>query len=284
MKIILTGSESHLVNKLQRELLNQGYDVQLFPIRGNSWNENLIEKNDVVIHIAGVTPKKGITTDLFYEVNHQKTKKLVSICQERKIAHFIYISTMAVYGEQLRKIGDNPIGIDTPCDYPAHYGNSKLLAENEVRSFPAAIKWTILRVPSLYDEVRQEYFDVFYNFARRVPIIPRFTFNTRRTLLSIDNLCSLLSAVICNQDDRFTNFILLPSDNCEYDVNRLFAKICTDCGMKKCSINVGLKLAKLLSRYFPFFLSFSLNAYYCDADAVKVPGKSIFDYQYLWRK
>lgn len=277
MKVVITGDISHFVNKVRQAFLDCGYSVSLFSMMGDEWDEQLIEKGDVVVHVAGVTPKKDMDTNLFYEVNHQKTKKLVSICKEKEISHFVYISTMAVFGNELKKIGDNPICLATECDSPSPYGESKLLAEKEIATFPDSIKYTILRVPSLYDEVRQEYFYVFYNLAKRLPVIPKFTFNTQRTLLCIDTLCKMLTLVV-NDKEKFSNRVLLPSDDCKYDVNDLFSKVCKDLGMKKGSIKIGLSLARLLSKRFPFFLSYTLNAYYSDADAFTVPGKTIYDY------
>lgn len=279
MKVIITGDESHFVNKVRDAFLTQGYTVQLFSMMGEEWDENTIEKGDVVVHIAGVTPRKGIETDLFYDVNHLKTKRLVSICEKKEISHLIYISTMAVYGEQLRKIGDNPIGLETPCENPAPYGESKLLAEKEIKMFSGTIKWTILRVPSLYDEVRQEYFYPFYNFIKRLPLIPKFTFNTKRSILCIDNLCEILCGVTANKDEAFTNRILLPSDDCEYDVNYFFDKVCKDYGIKKHSIKMCERLAAILTKCFPFFLSYTLNAYYSDTDVYKYAGKTVDDYK-----
>lgn len=277
-KVIITGDESHIVNKMRDALQAGGYMVPLFSMLSNDgWSDEIIEKGDVVIHVAGVTPKKSISNDLFYSVNYNKTQKLVSICKEKQISHFIYISTMAVYGEQLRTIGDNPIGLETPCVNPAPYGESKLFGENEVKTFFDPIKWTILRVPSLYDEVRQEYFYPFFLFAKYVPLIPKFVFNTKRTMLSIDNLCQLLCDIIVNRDGIFTNRILLPSDSCEYDVNYLFNKVCADHKIEKHSIRIGKRIAVLLTKCFPLFLSYTLNAYYGD-DAFKVRGKTVQDY------
>ncbi len=278
MKIIITGDESHFVNKVRDAFLSHGCNVRLFSMMGDDWDESLIEPGDRVIHVAGLTPRKGVSTEDFYVVNHQKTKRLLEICQRKQIARFVYISTMAVYGEQLRTIGDNPIGLQTPCDKPAPYGESKLLAEQEIQN--ASISdWTILRVPSLYDEVRQEYFGVYLHLLRRSPLMPRFKFCTKRTLLCIDNLCELLRVVALDEQREFAGRILLPSDDCDYDVNDLFRKVSEDCGVHKPALKMRRWSARLLSKICPFFLSYSLNAYYGDADVYRVKGKTIYDYR-----
>lgn len=277
MRIIVTGAKGYLSSKIVQYFRSQNsYEIQQISVRSDV-EPALVQGVDAVIHVAGLTPRKGINDEEFYAVNTERTRQLFECCEKAGVQHFIYISTMAVYGDTLRTIGDNPITLSSACANPAAYGNSKLKAEAAIRELAKHTKWTVLRVPSLYDENRLNYFDMYKMIAEHMPVLPRMTFCTRRSLLNIDNLCELLLKVVQNTEEAFVGKILLPCDAYMPDVNDLLGKVCKEKGLKRLFIPMNAALAKACYRFVPQLLSLSMNAYYGDADCYKLSKYSIDD-------
>jgi UDP-glucose 4-epimerase len=248
--------------------------VQQLSVR-NDVSSDVMRGADVVIHVAGLTPRKGVTDVDFYEVNTERTRQLFKVCEEAGVGHFIYISTMAVYGSTLKKIGANQIIKTSVCVNPTAYGNSKLMAEKAIIENSKSVKWTILRIPSLYDQNKLDYFDIYKTVAERLPILPKMTYCTKRSLLCFDNLCELLLQIVKNKEQFFYNKIILPSDALMPDVNDLFAKICKEKGLTRIYFPMGIRLSKLCCKFVPQLLSLFMNAYYGDSDCYKIPMHSV---------
>ncbi len=115
---------------------------------------------DTVIHCGGLTKSSNIED--FYKVNFIGTRKMIEFFKRRKIniKHFIYISSISAAGPQKEK---KPINEDDVCIPIQGYGESKLLAENEVKKLSGITNWTIIRPPFIlgpYD------YDTLYLFKK----------------------------------------------------------------------------------------------------------------------
>ncbi len=277
MKIVVTGTKGYISEKVSTYFADRGYEVERLSLRSEEIEEEKLNSESIIIHVAGVTPSKALLAEDYYNINTKKTKYLAEICEKRGVKHFIYISTMAVYGQSLRNIGDNSIGLNTECRNPSHYGKSKLLAEEELKVTAKNMIWTILRVPSLYDENRLGYFEPYLKALKKFPILPKFKFCTKRSILCIDNLCKGLFEVVENRENIFTNKIVLPADDYTPDMNEIFKKLLAEQNRKKIFFKMGLRGSKIIAKFFKPFLSFSMNVYYSEADCYKIVGRTIFD-------
>ena len=55
---------------------------------------------DVILHLAGIAHRMEKTDDsLYFEVNYELTKKLAEAAKEAGVGHFIFVSTIKVYGD-----------------------------------------------------------------------------------------------------------------------------------------------------------------------------------------
>jgi len=155
MKVLLSGASGFLGSNILKHFKELGYSVDTIgrsstnSIVANLTDFNsIIKKNyDLVVHAAGkahVVPKNQIEEKMFYDVNLKGTKNLMKafIIPPK---HFIFISTVAVYGLDygLNIKEEQPLNANTP------YGKSKVLAEKEVLAWSKenGVRATVLRLP-----------------------------------------------------------------------------------------------------------------------------------------
>lgn len=276
VKIIVTGKHGYLSNKIADFLNRQGHDVRKVSIRGMVETCDYLD-SEVIIHVAGLVSSEDVNQ--FYEINTKKTQELFDIAERNHIKHFIYISSMAVYGLQTQKMYDNSITLQTSTDSCTDYGKSKLLAEQKIVECAQETKWTILRVPSLYDENKMEYFDNYKKVVEKLPVIPCSRGVTKRSVLCVDNLCILLSEVIENRKNQYMNKIVLPCDEVTPDFKDIVKKVMADLGVSKPIVCLPKNVMNILGEIVPQIKFFSFNAYYSETDCTKIRGKNYCDVQ-----
>ncbi len=132
-KVILTGSTGFLGSLIKTKLL-KFKNIELIELSNEMDLVNLNSlkplesiKIDIVIHCAGLAHTKK-KTSAFYQINHLGTKNLLTVLTKNSPQNIIFISTVAVYGEE----SGNLIKENHPLNPKDYYGKSKLLAENEI--------------------------------------------------------------------------------------------------------------------------------------------------------
>lgn len=93
------------------------------------------ERADVLIHCAGLCPKKGITMIEYIKGNIYITHNIVKYAEKYNVDKVIYLSSVSMYGE----VKNGIINDDTSIINPSNYGVSKyiaqtLLEQSEIKS------------------------------------------------------------------------------------------------------------------------------------------------------
>lgn len=154
---LLTGSSGFLGAYISAYLKKSGYEV--FGIGRKNAEiiadlrveiPDVLSEIDYVVHAAGkahIVPKNEDERHDFYRVNHIGTLNLIEALKKNgsNVKSFIFISTVAVYGLNEGELIDEY----SPLLATAPYGQSKILAEQEIISFCNAnnINYCILRLP-----------------------------------------------------------------------------------------------------------------------------------------
>lgn len=154
MKIIVTGGAGFLGSHVADELTNEGHDVTIYDkIESNNLLpkqkmiigditdydaiDDLISKNEIVYHFAGIAGIKDASDNPINTVNHNilATTHILESCKKHKIKRFIFASSIYVYS-----------------DLGSFYRTSKqaceLLIENYNKIYD--LDFTILRYGALY--------------------------------------------------------------------------------------------------------------------------------------
>ncbi|MDC7227972.1 MAG: NAD(P)-dependent oxidoreductase [Spirochaetales bacterium] len=125
--------------------------------------QNFVERNDVIIHLAGKTRAKSEAD--FINLNFQSTKNLLEAAglRETAVKQIIIISSQAA-------VGPSPDGVllteDAPLKPISPYGRSKALIESHIKEKHSNLPVTIVRPPSVYGERDKDFLELIRIVSR----------------------------------------------------------------------------------------------------------------------
>ena len=124
-RVLVTGKKGDLSKAIAYWLNNRECIAENISLRGDEWKTNDFGQYDAVVHVAGIVPKEGVSSEDFYRINAQLTKEFAQKVKQDGVRHFIYISSMAVYGkEQSMDSNEGRVTANTPCVPISDYGKS----------------------------------------------------------------------------------------------------------------------------------------------------------------
>lgn len=209
-KIVVTGAKGKLSCKTAEWLNNKNdYSAKQMSLR-NGIEEVNLDGVDSVVHIAGVTPQNVKSPDDYYKINTVLTEKLANKSKIQGVRHFVYISSMAVYGiTQSIDQNGGQVNANTPCNPIDEYGKSKLRAEKSLVNLQDdRFKVCIIRVPSVFDEEKTEYTDQYKYLSDKLPFIPKAFTGNYKSFIHTNDLCELIYLVLENE----TGGVICPDD------------------------------------------------------------------------
>ena len=167
---------------------------------------------DTVLHLAALVHQmNGAPREKYFEVNTELTRKVAEAAKKNKVKHFVFYSTVKVYGYDGDLYNHNFIlNEHSPCN-PVNdpYGESKweaekILKEMETDNFIVSV----IRPPMVYGRGVKGNMESLIKLVKRVPILPFNYTKNRRSFVNIANLLYLTSLVI----DKEREGIFLPLD------------------------------------------------------------------------
>lgn len=195
MKILLTGSNGYLGNSFVKNYYNK-YEFEKFSLV-NQKLENIDFNNvDVVLHCAALVHQKvEHSYEKYYNINVDYPVKLAKLAKENGVKQFIFISTIAVYGEDEEVIDEN-----TTCNPITLYGKSKLEAEKQLQDLNyESFVVSIIRLPMIYGKDAPGNIDSLVKLVKKISIIPLGSIKNKRSFIFIKNLCYMINKVISQQ-------------------------------------------------------------------------------------
>ena len=193
MKIGITGAGG-FVGKRFTEYNRDKYQFNRIPLRNLPSSEMVLPGVDVILHMAGKAHDMRVSDEKVYnEVNVDLTTRLANQAKQRGISHFIYISSVKVYGDDRTDYLDE----DSECRPTDAYGKSKLQAENYLKSIQTPeFKVAIVRPPLVYGPGVKGNMIRLLRLAEKNMPLPFGGVKNERSMVFIDNLVELINRVI----------------------------------------------------------------------------------------
>lgn len=200
-RVLITGKNSYIGKALRNWLAKdpEKYEVDLISVRDDSWKKEDFSKYDTIYHVAGIAHIRETkeNKNLYYRVNRDLAYEIAKKAKIEGIQHFIFLSSMSVYG-----VKSGVIYKDTPLNATNAYGKSKIEAEKLIENL-ADDKFTlaILRPPMVYGKNCKGNYSMLAKLAIRTPIFPDV--NNKRSMIYIDNLSEFVTQLIEDQSSGF---------------------------------------------------------------------------------
>lgn len=188
-KILITGKNGYVGNRLENHLRKQGYSVDLLNVRGNDWQEINFSIYNVVIHLAAIVHNNlpSATMVDYMNINYHLTRNLAEKAKLEGVDQFIFFSTMSVFGLEGKVDEQVIINNNTITKPTTSYGISKLRAEEKLHEIQSKeFKVCIVRPPMIYGKFAPGNFSKLIKLSRILPCYPNI--QNERSSIYIENL------------------------------------------------------------------------------------------------
>ena len=253
--ILLTGANGFVGQHLGVYLLKQGYDVVAAVRQPNTsinftparlvavgdidattdWSTAL-NGVEVVIHLAArvhvMQEQAEDPLATFRQVNTLGTLHLAQQAAEHGVKRFVYLSSIKVNGESTSAHPFSEQNITTPED---PYARSKWEAEQQLLDLAAqtGLEVSIIRPPLVYGAGVGGNFQRLLSLVARGWPLPLANIHNRRSLVGVQNLCSLLE--VCVHHPAAANEVFLVSDGEDISTPKLIRMLAVAMG-KPCRL------------------------------------------------
>ena len=195
----ILGQHSYICNRFMNYIVDSTLQAVYIPCRDNLWQGINFAQYETLLCPIGIA---HVSTDpsmekKYYEINRDLPVAIAKKAKEQGVRHFIFFSSMIIYGT------DKPIGSefiinsDTEPKPKNFYGKSKLEAEKLLLDLEdETFKVTILRLPMVYGPGCKGNFPQLLKVARKSSFCPLI--QNKRSMIYIDNLCEFIKQAIEN--------------------------------------------------------------------------------------
>jgi len=191
----------------------------------NDWGD--LRKVDVIIHSAARVHVMNDTAsnplDEFREVNTRATLNLAKQAANGGVKRFIFISSIKAGGES-SQLG-SPLTEDSDYVPGDPYGLSKYEAEKQLLELAqnSEMEVVIIRPTLIYGPGVKANFEIMMKWASKPIPLPFGAINNKRSLVSIDNLISLIE--VCLTHPKAKNEIFYVNDGHDLSTGDLLRKL-----------------------------------------------------------
>jgi len=202
VNILVIGKDSYIGCKFA-EYACKHHQVKLVDSHNNNWQAVDFTGFDVLLHCAGIAHNPNAPQKLYYEINRDLTLAVAQKAKNEGVSRFIFLSTMAVYGEI-----NGEINLTTPAKPTTPYGTSKWQAEQALQKITDNhFSLCLIRPPMVYGPGCKGNFPRLVQLALWLRIFPDLP--NRRSMIYIESLCAFLYGLI---NDETQKGIFLPQN------------------------------------------------------------------------
>ena len=198
MNMLITGSSGfigrYFINKYRSK-----YHIDAFSFQRDDFDALDLNNIDAILHLSALVHQMNGASDEEYEkINVIQTLELANRAKQYGVKHFIFMSTIKVYGEET----DHIYTEESKCNPQDAYGVSKLKAEQELKKVEDEnFIVSIIRTPVVYGYGVKANIKNLVSLVGKVPVLPFDEIGNKRSMVYIGNLCHLIDAV-CEQNKK----------------------------------------------------------------------------------
>ncbi len=218
MKVLLTGSHGFVGSYFYKKFYTS-YTIERFSFLKDDFETLHVKDVDVVVHLSALVHQMDeASTQAYEDINVTQTLALAHKAKNSGVGHFIFMSTVKVYGEESHDIYRET----SACNPQDEYGKSKLKAERELQKLEDDnFKVSIVRTPIVYGSGVKANLKNLMALVDKVSILPFGGIQNKRSLTYVGNLCALIERIIQVKQHG----IFLASDDKELSTTQLIEAI-----------------------------------------------------------
>lgn len=217
-KVLLTGPNGFIGGYFIKNNV-QKYEITTFSFLKDDFESLHVKDVNVVLHLSALVHQMGgASVDAYERVNVVNTLKLAQKAKESGVGHFVFMSTVKVYGEE----SDVAYTESFTCKPQDEYGKSKLRAEIALQQLASEdFIVSIIRTPIVYGYGVRANIKSLVHLVSKVPILPFANISNKRSFVYVGNLCALVDKVI----ETKKSGVLLASDDVPLSTTKLIELI-----------------------------------------------------------
>ena len=193
MKILITGA-SGFIGQYALQPLAKVAEVGVISLRDKDVSAIQFDGIDTILHLAGKAHQmEAIDPDEYFKVNHRLTLSFAKAAKAKGVSHFIFVSTVKVYGDHTSEIFNET----STCRPTDPYGESKRLAEKELLTLAEeTFVVSIIRPPLVYGPKVKGNLKRLSGLIKKLPILPFGGIQNERSMVFVGNLVALIIKII----------------------------------------------------------------------------------------
>lgn len=247
--LMVTGASGFIGRNFVKRY-NNDYNIISVDLRENKPEELDYTGVDTILHLAALVHQmKGAPKEKYFEINTKLTERLAKEAKKNGVKHFVFYSTVKVYGYDGDLYNHNCILNEESKCYPNDfYGKSKLEAENILKELENDdFRVGIIRPAMVYGEGVKGNMENLIKLIKISPVLPFNYDENRRSMVSMDKLLNLTKMII----DRRLAGIYLALDEKNLSIKEIVEREIKRNNLKRLNIRLPKILFKLLIRLKP---------------------------------
>lgn len=249
--IMVTGASGYIGKKFITKYSNK-YDIQSVSLR-SGLPENF-SGVDTVLHLSALVHQTKKHLDVrYFEINTRQTELLAIEAKRQGVQHFIFFSTVAVYGVNgYINNQTTVINEESDCHPVSAYAASKYAAERILLNMESDnFRVSIVRPPIVYGVDCPGNMKRLLRFIRWFPLLPfNYPYN-KRSMVNIENLLHFTKQVV---DEKATG-ILIPQDGDKYSIKKITDILSSSANSKVLLFRIPDALFNVLVKVKPNIMS-----------------------------
>ena len=193
MNILLTGANGFIGSYFHTSY-KKIYKIKTFSFLNNNFNNLNLNDTNTIIHLSALVHQMGgASKDDYYKINVKNTLLLAKKAKSTGVKHFVFMSTIKVYGEEHEEAYTE----DTLCHPQDDYGKSKLEAEQALLAIEdESFKVSIIRTPVVYGAGVKANILSLVTLVKKISILPFPNIQNKRSMVYVGNLCAIIDKII----------------------------------------------------------------------------------------